>query len=93
MFPLMLTFWLGAVGADCTSTHVVLNRGGRETVFPSQNPWVIDGVFGGSAVYTTYNLTKWREKHPKLVWTYVIAGTVAHTWAAVHNTQVARRMK
>lgn len=89
----ILTAYIASFTADAATTHVALQKGAVEVVFPTQNPWVIDGIVAGEAV-TGHALTKHLYKdHPKLAVTIAIAATAVHGYAAIHNIHVMRQMR
>lgn len=64
MKALLITFNL-LCGADATTTHAILTRGGREVLLPTQNPWVVDGVVTGEAFAASKSLQVLSRTHPK----------------------------
>lgn len=83
--PLLLTFQLLCVG-DAVSTHVILDHGGHEIIFPTQNPWAIDGLVAGQAVAVSYVFSKTDTRHPKLT-RVALGGLIAvRVFAVIHNS-------
>lgn len=82
MHKLMLVLWLGGVGADAVSTHIALNRGGREIIL-TQSPIVNDAIIGGQAVGIAWGLEKLYKDHPKwAVGIGIVGGSLRATIAA-----------
>lgn len=79
----------GVVVADAISTHVAIVRyGARETIIPSQKPWIIDGVLGAQAYFGTKNLSTLDAlDHPKL------ARVIGWTCVALHAVAVANNVR
>ena len=86
MTHLLLTLNI-LMGADATTTHVMLNRGGREVLLPTQNPWAINGIVAGEATAMTFGLTTLSKEHPKL------AKTLTWTLIGVRGAIVAHNVR
>ena len=79
-----LAAWLVACGADATTTHLALRRGGHE-LFLTQSPVANDVILGGEALAGVLILTKASRKHPKLAKVVMSISLSAHGVAAVWN--------
>ena len=76
---------IAAQAFDVTTTLVALDRGCKETVWPTQNPWVIAGAKVGAV--TGLILLAPRIKWKGLT-VLVVAGTVSGIYGGVHNMRV-----
>lgn len=80
------------VAVDVISTHIALTHyGARETIIPSQKPWIIDAALGAQAYTGPKSLRVLDElDHPKLAraigWTCV----ALHAVAVVNNVRQMR---
>jgi hypothetical protein len=71
MKALLLAYLLSS-GADAGTTHYALNHGGHEVIWPTQNPWLIDGLTAGQAVGVTGLGIKLHRTHPRLAITMAV---------------------
>lgn len=85
MKPLILAIAL-SFGADAATTHVGLASGrARETLLPTQNPYVIDAIIAGEVIEARWSLGKMHEHHPKLALTIGWIAVGLRATVAVHN--------
>lgn len=87
----LLIIWLAAHGADTTTTHLALSRGGIErNPFYTQSPIANDVLMTSEAAALTFVTRKYGPAHPKLAKVILVAGIGLSGYAAVHNIQTLR---
>lgn len=82
----------GIVVADAISTHVaIVHYGARETIIPSQKPWIIDGVLGAQ-VYSGPKVIRALDEldHPKLARVLGWSCVALHAMAVANNVRQMR---
>jgi len=89
MLHAILTIWLASCTADAVATHRGLSTGlmvESDPLMP-QHKWAIDAALGAQALGGVTLLVAAPHRRT-LVYALLIAGSVLHTYAAIHNTQV-----
>jgi hypothetical protein len=78
-------------GGDSASTHVFINRGIREAVLPTQNPYAIHGIMAAKAtgVSLASEFVK-KRGNKKIAAAILIAGIVVEGYAVQHNVRAMR---
>ena len=74
---------IAAQAFDVTTTLVALDRGCREVVWPTQNPWVLAGAKAGAVMGLVILAPKIKWKG--LVVSIAVAGTASGIYGGVHN--------
>lgn len=87
----LLVAWITVHSLDAGTTHYALSHGARETVIPTQNKWVIDGVIGASATLTWVGLERLKEGHPKLATALKLIVIGTHVIAVSRNVHELRK--
>jgi hypothetical protein len=87
---LLLTFWLASCTADAVTTHRGLDSGRMVEVDPLMpaHKWTIDAVLLAQATGGVILVTKGPKRHHKLIVAGILAGSLLHTYAAIHNERV-----
>ncbi len=88
---ILLLSYLLLSGADATTTHIALNRGGREVLWPTQNPYLIDGLTAGQAIGVTGLATTLHKGHPRLAVGMLVVSTVVRGVVVVSNIHQMRK--
>ncbi len=89
MKTLMMIAWLTGGAADGVSTHVALERGGREVVLSQSSP-INTAIISGEMAGGAYGLNKLYKSHPKVAVSLGIAAGVFRSGIAAHNLRVTR---
>jgi len=87
----LLLAYLLSSGADAITTHYALNHGGREVMWPTQNPWLIDGLTAGQAAATTELVSKLHRSHPRLAITMGVISVAIRGAVVVSNIHQLRK--
>ncbi len=87
----LLLAYLLLSGTDATTTHIALNRGGREVMWPTQNPYLIDGLTLGQAVGVIGLVTTLHRGHPRLAMGMLVVSTVIRGAVVVSNIHQMRK--
>lgn len=90
MKTLILTYVLFS-GADAATTHYALNHGGHEVLWPTQNPWLIDGLTAGQAVGVSDALVHLHRRHPRLAVGFGVVSVAIRGAVVVSNIHQLRK--
>jgi hypothetical protein len=78
-------------GGDSASTHVFINKGIREAVLPTQNPYIIHGIMAAKATGVSLAADFVRRKgNKKIAAVILISGIIVEGFAVQHNIRAMR---
>lgn len=72
-------------GADAATTTIIIHRGGREILLPTQNTMLCDGIVAAQAVGLSYLVHRMDKHHHKLAMTLGIEAAAIRGAIVAHN--------
>ncbi len=73
-------------GADAISSHVAMQRGGRELIL-TQNSGVNAALLAGTAVTSALAFEELRKSHPRWAWGLIVVDVAVHSVATAYKAR------